>query len=420
MMCKWLIFSILVLLLPVKASAQYVLLDESYTAQQLAETIFGTNCAPQISNAVITGNNSHGYFTLNFPTTPDYPFTSGVLLTTGTAATAVGPPDIDVSSEGDATWPGDTDFQNAFGVSPSYNATVLEFDFVPVTDEITLDYSFASDEYSFDASWRACDYKDGIAILIKPLGSADPYQNIALLPDDSTVGNGTISYEYTCENGIQYWYYLQGDGLYHYPLAYSDDTSVFTAAANVVAGTAYHMKIVIADGGDTGYDSAVLIGEQTQDFSIDLGDDRLLAVYTPLCAGETLTLTSVPGGTSYEWYQDGALLPAEITDMYTATAPGEYTSIVHLATGCVRTGSILIEYDQPIPQTPLTYYQCDDDADGLAPFYIAQVGQEVLGPVSLQPIYYYASLADANNGISMTIWAQPVPFYNTIPNQVIY
>ena len=65
-----------------------------------------------------------------------FPFASGVVLSTGNVASAPGP-NTSLLSEGGGGWPGDADLDAAVGIN-SNNATIIEFDFVPLSDEISF------------------------------------------------------------------------------------------------------------------------------------------------------------------------------------------------------------------------------------------------------------------------------------------
>jgi hypothetical protein len=52
---------------------------------------------------------------------------------------------------------GDLDLEEVLGISNTFNATVLEFDFIPLTNFIS--FNFASNEYQ---SYFPCEYSDGL------------------------------------------------------------------------------------------------------------------------------------------------------------------------------------------------------------------------------------------------------------------
>jgi hypothetical protein len=62
-----------------------------------------------------------------------------------------------------------------------------------------------------------------------------------------------------------------------------------------------------------------------------------------ICATGTVTLktTNKPGNT-YQWYKDGAIIPGAITNLYTATAVGNYYVRETAATGCFKNASSVV------------------------------------------------------------------------------
>ena len=158
----------------------------TYTVPQLVNDVLfapaaggSASCVGTISNItsstginfgsnIVSFPNGIGYFT---NTNPSFPLSSGVVLSTGNALSAPGP-NTTVQSNGTFTWPGDTQLLNymaALGVidpTPApgagdrfYNATILEFDFVPLTNQMSFDFLFASEEYGL----YQCRYSDAFA-----------------------------------------------------------------------------------------------------------------------------------------------------------------------------------------------------------------------------------------------------------------
>jgi gliding motility-associated-like protein len=412
-----------------RASAQNLLFDQGYTPQQLAETIMDINCEAQVTNATITGysgpdGTSYAHFVLNY--TPinidDWVITSGIMLTSGYVSNPVqGSGILTLNSNGSTSWPGDAEIGSAINSPVTYNATYLEFDFTSTADYVSFRFFMASEEfysYIYDIN-RDCSYNDGVAILIKPAGSTQPYQNLALIPSvQIPVSTFNISAGIHCPEVPDVWQNV--GGTYTYDYGYDGGTGTYMVGTAIVPGTAYHIKMGVADGLDPGYDSALIVGAANPDFSINLGFDRLLQFYDPLCPGEDLTVNSKPGAVQYKWYKDDVLIPAEQAMAYTITQPGTYTAVATMPNGCDYTGDITVEYSLPIPPTPVTYYQCDEDGDGYSGYNIPQAGDDVL-PEGLQQLYYYHTLADANNDTNrIAVTATPQLYYNLVPDERVY
>jgi hypothetical protein len=73
-------------------------------------------------------------------------FESGIILSSGDVANVVGPNASDGVTAVTGT-PGDSDLEALSGFT-TYDAAVLEFDFVPQSNTVSFQYVFASDEYN--------------------------------------------------------------------------------------------------------------------------------------------------------------------------------------------------------------------------------------------------------------------------------
>ncbi|MBP7497599.1 MAG: choice-of-anchor L domain-containing protein, partial [Bacteroidales bacterium] len=142
------------------------------------------------SNGVFKGTNSN------------IGFNKGIILSTGRAIDAAGPNDDRGINCSEFIWdsihqkniceasystmeePGDSDLEAILGCSNcTKDASVFEFDFVPVTSPIEFKYVFASEEYP---EYVCSEFNDIFAFLLSgPKPSGGPYwkQNLALIPD---------------------------------------------------------------------------------------------------------------------------------------------------------------------------------------------------------------------------------------------
>ncbi len=178
---------------------------------------------------------------------------SGAILSTGRAADAVGPnlyPD---------TWtinftPGDSALE-ALAAGATWDAAILEFDFIPQGDRLRLSYIFASEEYT---EWIGSVYVDTLGIFLDG-------ENVAWTPSSATMVsvdsiNQSVNAGYFLNNDI--W-----DDFLHVPYPYDIEFDGFTVAlpldVPVSPGAVHHLKLVIADVGDDTYDSALFVGGLT-------------------------------------------------------------------------------------------------------------------------------------------------------------
>lgn len=408
----------LLFLLAVPAWSQYLEVDDTYTAEQLVAALTGNTCS-QISNISVSGANgaspSYGYFTAG---TSGFPFKGGLVLSSGFAKSAQGPNSSDVG-DGDNDWGGDADLEKALDIDNTFNATVLEFDFIPNTANISFDYIFASEEYLMhpsSADW--CQFSDGFAFLIKEAGSAEEYRNLAVVPDTN------IPVKVTSVRGPGYCpaaneQYFNGYNEYDSAINFNGQTVVLTAQSKVTPGTKYHIKLVIADQGDTVYDAAIFLGEGSFTAFTDLGTDRLLAANNPVCYGENVPLdATTQNAISYQWYKDDVAITGATNALYTATETGSYRAEIGLTATCAGVARIKLEFTDQISTSPFTYTQCDNNNDGLTGFNLNDISVSIKNNSSVNILSYHINEKEATDDTDALDTSSL--FYNTVPNQTVY
>lgn len=382
-----------------KATAQYVQVDEIYTPQQLVTDILIDNPCANASNVAASGwiqssGGSIGHFTYSGT---DFPFSEGIILSTGRATSATGP-NSSLLSEGPTSWGGDADLEAALSVSNSINATVLEFDFLPFASEIRFDYVFSSEQYLSNPSANQCNYTDGFVFLLREAGSTAPYQNLAVIPGTTTPvkvntvrGPGT-----TCPPANAEWFDAFNGS--NHPTNYNGQTKQMQAVATVTPGVLYHMKLVVADQGNNLYDSAIFLGAGSFQIGKSLGTDRLRATGNPVCFGETLTVDATqPGATAYQWYRDTNLLAGETNPTLDVTLEGDYRVEITFGTGCVSPAEMRIEFASQLTPANASLSQCDLNGDGVATFDITLADATVRnGDADIVSVTYFALPGDAN------------------------
>ncbi|MCW4468387.1 T9SS type B sorting domain-containing protein [Flavobacterium sp. MFBS3-15] len=399
------------------ASAQNIQVNDNYTAQQLADALVSNSCA-QVTNVVVNGwtggagGPSFGYFTAG---ASSFPFANGIILSTGFAASAPGP-NNSLLSEGNTSWGGDADLEQALGVNGTINATVLEFDFTPYTSHISFDYIFASEQYLTSInSPNQCNYTDGFAFLLKKANSTGAYTNLAVVPGTNTpVRVNTVRGQGVCPAANEQ--YFDQFNPSNSPINFNGQTVILTAESDVEAGQTYHIKLVIADQGNNLYDSAIFLGGGSFSATLDIGPDRLIAAGNPLCSGETFELdANFNGATAWQWYNGTNPIPGATGATYNVTATGDYTVEVSFGPTCTTTGQIRLEYAAPLLLGNYTLLQCDEDNDGFTTFNLGQAGQlAVNGDPNLSVVGYYLN-ADGSGPI-----ANISAYENTSAGQTIY
>jgi len=386
----------------VKSTAQFITVDDTYSAQQLVENVLINSPCANVSNFSVigdpfsSGQQSFGYFNSG---SSGFPFSEGIVLSTSRAKKTEGP-NNNLIDEGSPLWLGDSELEQALNITNTYNATLLEFDFTPLTSYISFDYIFASEEYQGTAP---CRYSDGFAFLLKEAGSSNQYRNLALIPNTNTPVLVTSVHPAISDPGgcpaINERYFGSYNGASS-PINFNGQTVVMTAEANVVPGTTYHIKLVIADHENIRYDSAIFLGGGTFNVGTDLGPDQLISTNNPVCQGTSYPLDATePGTNNYRWFKDNNPIIGANSPIYNVTTSGVYKVEITLGTSaCVATGEVTIEYVPKPALTNTTIVQCDEDSDGYGLFNLTKAdtiirnNDPILGNVT-----YYEFLADAQN-----------------------
>ena len=399
--------------------AQNITVDEGFTPQYLVNDVLINSSCANVLNVSVSGGNfasgekSFGYFDA---TGTSFPFQNGIVLSTGKIVNAQGPNTSLSDDGGNMGWNGDPDLNQALGLSNTFNATVLEFDFIPLGNRISFDYIFSSEQYLSNPMSNQCNFTDGFAFLLRRNGETN-YQNLAVVPNtnipvkvNTVRGSGTI-----CPAANE-TYFDAFNGTVH-PTNFNGQTKVLTAQSDVIPGETYHIKLVIADEGNHRFDSAIFLGGGSFNFGIDIGDDRLIATGNPLCPNETLAVDATQiGATSYQWYKDTNLIPGATNATYNITSAGDYLVEINYGPTCQTTGAIKIEYAETLIVNQNTFTECDADAnqDGKTVFDLNNIKNQLFTNL---PANYVVSFFD----LTTSTTALPTNYTNTTPfTQTIY
>ena len=252
---------------PVASLPPLVTNTTQYTPEQLVTSVLVNNPCIAITNVTSsTGTNfgsanGIGFFT---NTNATFPLSSGLILSSGSAANAPGP-NTSVVSDGSNNWLGDTQLEGIVMAATgqpmnSYNATKLEFDFTSLNEFMSFNFLFASDEYGT----YQCAYADAFAFLLTDL-TTGVTTNLAVVPGTtvpvSVVTIRDAEFNNSCVSMNPGFFDSYYDETTNYMSAtnYNGQTALMTASSAIIPGNPYHIKLVIADRGDSAYDSSVFI-----------------------------------------------------------------------------------------------------------------------------------------------------------------
>ncbi|MCF6132961.1 T9SS type B sorting domain-containing protein [Flavobacterium wongokense] len=344
----------------------------NYTVPQLVNNVLINSPCVSATNITwrtgtnFSSSNGLGYFQ---NTNPNFPMQSGVVLSTGNILNTPGP-NSSLLNDGAAGWPGDTDLENtlaAAGISMvSKNATVLEFDFTPISPNFSFDFIFASEEYgNFQ-----CLYSDAFAFLLTNVNTGVT-TNLAVVPSTnlpiSVVTIRDFLYNSSCPsvNPQYFGSFNGGSGAANSATNFNGQTKVLTAASVLTPNIPYHIKLVIADRADPQSDSAIFLSSDSFNIGQDvLGPDLTLANNTALCYGANHTISTglSPTNYSFVWTQGESVMTGQTGPSINVTQPGTYTVTYRniFSTCDPVSDSVVIEFSPEINSpNPNTLYRCD-------------------------------------------------------------
>ncbi len=318
-------------------------------------------------------------------------------------------PNTSLISTGGTFWQGDNDLSTLAG-DITYNATIVEFDFVPIASEISFRFLMASEEYDMDIF--ECQYSDVFAFLLTDQNGTTT--NLAVLPDTTTP---ILVTNVHLDNGVcgdaNPEYFAEYVGIGEPPIAYDGYTRSFTAFSNVIPGEQYHIKLAIADARDDLYDSAVFLEAGSFSLGVNLGSD------ITGCVGNNIVLDTNSPGIDHIWYNNGVEISGQTNSTLQVSAVGEYSVEVIYSGSCLATDSVLVEFlPVPIANTSQDLSLCSGTGTGF--FNLTDNDDDIL--LAQDPsefnILYFESQADADTNTNGIV--DPTAYSNTSNPQQIF
>ncbi len=322
--------------------SQGIQVDTSLTPAQLVNSVL-------INSPCVSGTNVTASTGTNFGSTngigkfvnynPNFPFASGVVLSTGDVTLSPSP-NTTIQSAGSTSWGGDTELESILlsqsGVTfSSINASYLEFRFNPTAAAFDFNFIFASEEYGASQ----CNFSDAFAFILEHIPSGTK-QNLAVIAGNTPISVATIrdsANNPNCPSANASFFGAYNGPNFGPAINFNGQTVQMTASASgLIIGDQYRIKIVIADGRgsaddnlNVGYDSAIFI--EGSSFNIGqniLGPDRVDSNNSAVCENSAYPVlqptTLPPSGTTYQWLQEGTPIPSATSsslDLNTLATP---------------------------------------------------------------------------------------------------
>ena len=292
---------------------------------------------------IVTANQIGSFNRNNYT---QFPFATGLVMTTGAVTIAAGPNDQTGASSATGNYT-DATLQQ-YATNTLNNCAALDFDFLAYADTFAFNYVFGSEEYP---NFVCASYNDIFIFLLTgpdPVTGITTTKNVAIIPGTvsatnpqglpvsintinggSSGGSGPDCYSATYSE-----YYVSNPANSN-GVQYNGMTVQLSAEGNILACESYHMHLAIGNVGDNAYDSGVFLEGKSFQSSVethllmrdvyclhenivfDYVSDELDTVYVVTPHGDTL------------WNEPFTLYDADVSDS------GFYYLHAHSALPCV-------------------------------------------------------------------------------------
>lgn len=270
-MMKSILFAIVALTLGFSSSAQMTISTGTLTPAQYVNNLVGPGIT--VSNVTYTGTTQQigtfgGTSNIGFPS-------GGVVLSSGATTELVGNAASTTAGQTNVSGIDNTmnstiddlltiasDNATSLGIgsiTSTEDGAILEFDFVPISNIVSFNFVFSSDEY---LTYVNSVFNDIFGFFVSGPGITGPYSapagfpngstNLALVP--GTASPITIS---TIHPGLNAQYYVDNNGGNTH--AMNGFTTPIPITFNVQCGETYHFKFAVADCQDNYLSTAVFL-----------------------------------------------------------------------------------------------------------------------------------------------------------------
>ncbi len=332
-----------------------LVVNTSVTAAQMVNEIVGQGVT--VSN-VQMNCPAGAYGKFNNGNTTNIGLNQGVILTTGSATSAIGPNTIGSQSTCNGTSFSDPQLTTIEPLATN-DPCILEFDFIPTCDSLKVRYVFGSEEYP---EFVNAGFNDAFGIFLTGQSCSGPNYNgtnIALIPNTST----PVSID-NVNAGNNSTYYVDNTG--GLTIQYDGFTVMLSTNVCLKACTSYHIKFAIADAGDCVYDSGIFIDSASISCNVP---PLVLSTNSTntTCGNSTGTATvNVTGGSTpytYTWNPSG-----QTTQTATGLGAGTYTVVVTATNGCFTASATvnILNSNGPNATSAQTNVVCNGGLTGTA------------------------------------------------------
>ena len=210
------------------------------------------------------GGNSRAKFSNGSAT--NLGLNSGIILSTGIVTQIANPQSYFMSTN--LGLAGDPNLNSISGATQTYDACVLQFDFVPLSDTVKFRYVFGSEEYPQYVCSQYFDVFGFFITGVNPSGGNYNNYNIARIPGTNlpvginSVNNGSPGSGYSssgCVSTAYHNYYVDNAALNGQTICFGGFTKPLTAWCHVTPCQTYHVKLAVGEVGNGQYDSGVFL-----------------------------------------------------------------------------------------------------------------------------------------------------------------
>ena len=365
-----------------------LIINTAMTPVQLVQNVL-LGSGVTVSNITYQGGtNTRASFTNG--STTNIGLNNGIILSTGIVTQIANPQSYFMSTN--LGLAGDPNLNTISGASHTYDACVLQFDFVPLSDTVKFRYVFGSEEYP---QYVCSQYFDVFGFFItgpNPSGGNYSSYNIARIPGTNlpvginSINNGSPGSSYNssgCVSLAYHNYYVDNAALNGQTICFGGFTKPLTAWCHVTPCQTYHVKLAVGEVGNGLYDSGVFLEANsfsTNTFSVNtsysntvFGNNAVegcsggifsFILSSPATAPYTITYTvggTATNGVDYPTIPTSVTIPqgqdsaaVVISPLFDGVSEGNETVILTYTSACgTQSDTIFIKDNNPLTLTAI-------------------------------------------------------------------